>query len=207
MFDCDGTLLETESRWTLAEQAVCAAWGVAFSMELKYRLLGTHLALSGELLADWVGAPRSQAPRLADQLIQAYRGAVDEHGVEAMPGAVELVSALAEHVPVAVASNTNILDTRRVLERSPMPDVFRAVVCAGDGLAPKPAPDVYVAACAALGVDPAAAAAFEDSPVGVAAAMAGGLRVYAVPSAPGATLAAHVTVASLLEITPGDLLA
>lgn len=199
-------MLETESRWTIAEQVVCERWGVPFSMELKRRLLGTHIQLSGQILADWVGAGRDRGPDLAREFIEAYREAVDEHGVDAMPGAVELVAALAERVPVAVASNTHIDDTLRVLARSPLPEVFQAVVCAGDGIPPKPAPDVYLAACAALGVAPNMAAAFEDSPVGAAAAMAGGLRVYGVPSTPGVTVTAHVTLTSLREITAHELL-
>jgi len=206
VFDCDGTLLETESRWTMAERTVCAEWGVNFSMELKHRLLGTHLDLAGKLLADWVGADHAQAPLLSHQLIEAYRDAVDAHGVEPMPGARELVEWLAGRVPLVVASNTHLADTRRVLERSPLPDVFDAVVCAGDGIAPKPAPDVYLAACAAVSALPAWTIGLEDSPVGVAAARAAGLRVvYGIP-ADGVTLEADIVVASLAEIPPVRLL-
>jgi HAD superfamily hydrolase (TIGR01509 family) len=206
VFDCDGTLLETESRWTMAEQAVCAAWDVEFSMELKHRLLGTHLAVSGEILADWVGVERARAPLLAQQLIEAYRAAVEEHGVEPMPGAVELVEWLAGRVPLVVASNTHLADTRRVLERSPLPEAFEGVVCAGDGIAPKPAPDLYLAACAAVGATPALTIALEDSPVGVASAKAAGLGVvYGIP-ADGVTLDADVVVHSLADIPPVRLL-
>jgi HAD superfamily hydrolase (TIGR01509 family) len=138
---------------------------------------------------------------LADQLLTAYRAAVDEHGVDPMPGAAELVVALADRVPVAVASNTHEVDTRRVLIRSGLPDVFTAIVCAGDGISPKPAPDVYVAACAALGAEPSAAIALEDSPTGVAAARAAGMHVIGVPSTPGVPLDAHRVVASLTDVT------
>jgi HAD superfamily hydrolase (TIGR01509 family) len=206
VFDCDGTLLETESRWTIAEQMLCERWDVPFSMELKRRLLGTHISRSGEILADWFGQPADTAPSFGEALIVAYREAVDAHGVEAMPGALELVTALTGRLPMAVASNTNIDDTRRVLARSPLPDVFEVVVCAGGEITPKPAPDVFLAACHALGHEPRHTLAFEDSPVGSAAAMAGGLRVYGVPSTPGVTLTAHVTLTSLRDITARDLL-
>lgn len=206
MFDCDGTLLETESRWTLAERAICARWGVPFTMELKMRLLGTHIDRAGEILAEWVGEPVARAPVLADAFLTAYRDVIDGHGVDAMPGAHDLVAALAGRVPLAVASNTNIDDTRRVLARSPLPDdAFDAVVCAGDGVAPKPAPDVYVAACRALGVDPPDAVAFEDSPVGARSATAAGLYVYGVPFG-GAELRAHRLLSSLTEIAAMDIL-
>ncbi len=171
-------------------------------MELKRRLLGTALDRAGELLAEWVGQPSGRsAPLLADQLITAYRDAVDEHGVDPMPGATELVVALADRVPVGVASNTREADTRRVLTRSGLPDVFTAIVCAGDGIAPKPAPDLYLAACTALGAHPSAAIALEDSPTGVAAAREAGMHVIGVPSTPGVPLAAHRIVASLTDVT------
>jgi len=206
VFDCDGLLLATESRWTLAEQAVCDAWGVAFSMDLKRLLLGTSLDRAGELLAGWVGAGDGHGPLLGQELIEAYRAAVDEHGVEPMPGAVSLVTALAGRVPLAVASNTREADTRRVLGRSSLPDVFDAVVCAGDGIPPKPHPDLYLAACAALGSEPRRTVAFEDSPVGAAAARAAGTIVYGVPSTDGAPFDADVTVVSLLHVDPAALI-
>ena len=186
----------------MAEIAVCERWGVPFSTELKRRLLGTALERAGELLAEWVGeAPGQAGGLLAEQLITAYRDAVDEHGVEPMTGAAELVAALADRVPIAVASNTREVDTRRVLTRSGLPDVFTAVVCAGDGIPPKPAPDVYLAACAALDAAPATAIALEDSPTGVAAARAAGMHVIGVPSTAGVPLGAHRVVNSLGDLT------
>lgn len=180
--------------------------GVPFTMELKHRLLGTHLARSGEILADWFDLPPDSAPRLATEFIEAYRDVVEEHGVEPMPGAAELVDALADRVPLVVASNTHVDDTRRVLAYSSLPDdAFVAVVCAGGELAPKPAPDVYLAACAAVAVTPAASVAIEDSPVGAQAARAAGLFVYGVP-APGVTLEVDVVLGSLAELNAAHLI-
>ncbi len=79
-------------------------------------------------------------------------------------------------------------------------------MCAGDGIAAKPAPDVYLAACTALGAHPSAAVALEDSPTGVAAARAAGMHVIGVPSTPGVPLDAHRIVASLTEVTIDMLL-
>ena len=118
-----------------------------------------------------------------------------------MPGAADIVIALCDRMPIAVASNTREADTRRVLARSGLPEVFAAIVCAGNGIAPKPAPDVYLAACSALGADPSTAVALEDSPTGVAAARGAGMRVIGVPSTPGLPLDADAVVSSLTEIT------
>ena len=61
-------------------------------------------------------------------------------------------------------------------------DRFRTTVAEGETPRTKPAADLYLAAARALGVDPAACLAVEDSPRGVAAAEAAGCRVLAVPS-------------------------
>ena len=71
---------------------------------------------------------------------------------------------------------------RATLAASGLPAVFDLVFSPVEGRRPKPAPDVYLAACEALGVAPAEAVAFEDSPPGCAAARAAGMFVIAVPS-------------------------
>ncbi|HSD79360.1 MAG TPA: HAD-IA family hydrolase, partial [Solirubrobacteraceae bacterium] len=75
------------------------------------------------------------------------------------------------------------------------------VTVAGDEVAnPKPAPDGYLAAAAALGAEPAACVALEDSPPGVAAAKAAGMLVVGVPSFPGVALdGADLVAGSLRE--------
>ncbi len=207
MFDCDGLLLETESRWKLAEERVCAAHGVAFHMDLKRRLLGTSLERAGTLLALWVGLTEADGPALGRELLEHYRVVVADEGVEAMPGVELLLGELHGRTPLAVASNTQEDVTRIVLAASGLPQVFQAIVCAGGTIPPKPAPDLYLAACAALGAAPANAVAFEDSPTGAAAAMAAGMRVIGVPSTVGVSLATPRVLASLTDITADDLLA
>jgi HAD superfamily hydrolase (TIGR01509 family) len=80
-----------------------------------------------------------------------------------------------------------------------------------DGTCPaKPAPDLYLRACAALGVGPDEAVAFEDSPNGIAAAKAAGLRCVAVPHeiTRGLDLsAADLVIPTLDGVALNDLLA
>ena len=52
VFDCDGLLLETESRWTLAEEGMFARRGVRFTLELKQQMLGTSREVGSLLLAE-----------------------------------------------------------------------------------------------------------------------------------------------------------
>jgi beta-phosphoglucomutase-like phosphatase (HAD superfamily) len=71
----------------------------------------------------------------------------------------------------------------------------------------KPAPDIYLAVAARLGVPPAGCAAVEDSSNGLRSAAAAGLRVIAVPRPeyppePGAVAQASLVLPGLDELTP-----
>ena len=73
----------------------------------------------------------------------------------------------------------------------------------------KPDPELYLAAAAALGVEPREAIAFEDSANGLAAAKAAGLWCVAVPNAMTAHMdlsAADLRVESLADVDLGKLL-
>jgi beta-phosphoglucomutase-like phosphatase (HAD superfamily) len=83
----------------------------------------------------------------------------------------------------AVASSSAETWVHARLEQVELLELFDVVVCAGEGLRPKPEPDVYLSACAALAVAPSRAIAIEDSAYGVAAATAAGMWCVAVPNA------------------------
>jgi HAD superfamily hydrolase (TIGR01509 family) len=205
VFDCDGLLLETESRWTIAETALFERHGGRFTLEFKERMLGTSHEVSSRILADALGLPPEDAPSLGAELAQGFADALAAHGAEPMPGVVELVQALAPVVPLAVASNNGERVVRIALEMAGLAPHFRAVVCAGGELAGKPAPDVYLAAIAALGADPARTVALEDSVTGATAARAAGCFTIGVPSFPGTELAAHAVYGSLAEVGLAEL--
>jgi len=118
-------------------------------------------------------------------------------GVPPRPGAIELLDALAAaDTPIGLASNSSREFVERTLSTAGLLNGrFHCVVTADDVENPKPAPDLYLAACRELGADPGACAALEDSPPGVASAAAAGLFVIAVPyfpdqTVPGASLLA-----------------
>ncbi|MGH2692522.1 MAG: HAD family hydrolase, partial [Actinomycetota bacterium] len=84
--------------------------------------------------------------------------------------------------PIAVASNSfhRLVDV--ALDGSALAGVFDVVVAADDVQNPKPAPDLFLEACARLDVNAATAVAIEDSPTGVASARAAGMYVIGIPS-------------------------
>ena len=61
---------------------------------------------------------------------------------------------------------------------------FQAVVTHEDVVHPKPAPDTYLEAARRLGVEPAGCLVFEDTPLGIEAATAAGMKSVLVASGP-----------------------
>jgi beta-phosphoglucomutase family hydrolase len=101
---------------------------------------------------------------------------IREDGVEAYPGSVTYLRAVKEAgLPRAVVSSS--ANCRDVLIAAGIEDMFDAridgVVAEEQHLHGKPAPDTYLAGAKALGVEPAAAAVFEDALAGVASGRAG----------------------------------
>ena len=84
-----------------------------------------------------------------------------------LPGAVVAVRRLADCWPLGLASSANRPVIDAVLERAGITDSYATTVSGEEMAAGKPAPDVYLAATRRLGVDPADAAAVEDSTNGL----------------------------------------
>ncbi|MHB8263648.1 MAG: HAD family hydrolase [Acidimicrobiales bacterium] len=101
---------------------------------------------------------------------------IREDGVEAYVGSVRYVQAVraADLHRAVVSSSANCAD---VLKAAGIADLFEeridGVNVERDHLAGKPAPDTYLAAARALGVEPGEAAVFEDALSGVEAGRAG----------------------------------
>ncbi|MEV0220420.1 HAD family phosphatase [Streptomyces sp. NPDC050704] len=176
VFDCDGTLMDTEPCADAARRAVFARRGHVYDDAAREALVGLSVAQGGEVMAGLFGG---SASRLAEELAQELLAAVSDRA-QPMPGAADLVARLAARVPVAVASNgpRELLDTSLV--HGGLSRWLPITVSGDDVVSPKPHPACYLAACAALGVEPGRSLAVEDSPVGARAAHAAGMTVLGV---------------------------
>jgi HAD superfamily hydrolase (TIGR01509 family) len=193
VFDCDGLLVETESRWTLAEVELFARYGKVFDGDAKRAVLGKSMGVAAPVLAGLLDQP-GRGLDLWDELVELVEPLM--HDAEAMPGAHDLVAAL-DGLPMAVASSSPRMLVDAALAAA---GLSFAVTVAGDEVGhPKPAPDLYAEACAALGVAPSTAVALEDSATGIASARAAGLYVIGVPSVPGVQLEADLIAESLTD--------
>ncbi len=124
-------------------------------------------------------------------------------------GVVEWLSgAQALGVPVGVASSSPYGWVDGHLTRLGIRDQFAALVCRSEDVPAKPEPTSYRMVCQRLGADPTRSVAVEDSPRGVAAAVAAGLYTVAVPHALTRDLdlaRADVVVGSLSELSVAEV--
>ncbi|WP_225830209.1 HAD family phosphatase [Streptomyces sp. NK08204] len=198
LFDCDGLLVDSEPLWGTAMELVLRSFGrETDTAALTHELTGASIARTVERLHELVDVPGLTQREVEGRLLDRYAEAVAREGVRPMPGAVELVQALAEELPVGVVSNSPETAVRAVLRATGLADRVSAVVGAHGSCRPKPDPEPYLTACALLGVEASACVAFEDSVTGAQAAVSAGLRLLVVP-APGVPAAAYPAGAKLL---------
>ncbi|WTI70716.1 HAD-IA family hydrolase [Streptomyces sp. NBC_00728] len=202
LFDMDGTLVDTERLWWEAVEQVADGFGHVLTGADQPQVLGRPVEYTAAWLAGVTGGP---GEGIAAELHRRFADRV-RTGIVPRPGATELLDALArEGVPTALvtASPRAVADT--VLEALGA-ERFAVSVTADDTERTKPAPDPYLAACRALGVEPAACVAVEDTQTGVTSAESAGCAVLAVPSlAPIAPAAGRTVLGSLEGVSPARL--
>ncbi|ASR37744.1 hypothetical protein BAY61_25160 [Prauserella marina] len=182
IFDCDGLLLDSSAAWRSAFTSAAALLGYRLSAEQDTALLGASVATGAAKIAAWApdSGPDIEMSDVRAALHAGLRTAVDTAPPTVLPGVLDVLSLLQGRVPAGVASNAPADVLNRMLDSAGLSASFESVVSADSVAEAKPAPDVYLAACAALGADPAFSVAFEDSPAGAEAARAAGMSLIVV---------------------------
>src|SRR5581483_1045593 len=121
--------------------------------------------------------PTTYARRYDAAIVQVLR----ERPLTPLPGVGALISYLEERqIPIGLATQSHAAWVRATLAGLEMTETFDAVVTAEMVARGKPDPELYLRACALLGVEPRRALALEDSLPGVRAARAAEMTVLAV---------------------------
>lgn len=182
LFDMDGLMLDTETLSLEAWRLASADTGLAVGDDVLLGMVGLSIARCRDYLTRHFDGDSARADRLMAGNALHYPRLIGEAPIPLKAGIVELLDALAErNIPRAVATSTRRIMADQKLARTGLAGRFHASVTGDEVTRTKPAPDIYLAAAAALGVDPARCIALEDSNVGVAAALAAGCTVYMVP--------------------------
>jgi beta-phosphoglucomutase len=179
ILDLDGVVTDTAAQHEAAWRTALESRGLPFRRDAYERTRGLSREDSlHELLGD-VGLDAEEFSALIADKNARYVAALDDLRLrDVLPGILDLLlAAEARHWKVAVGSSSR--NAAKVLDTIGISDLFDAVADGAAG-APKPAPDIFLAAAAMLGVDPAACIVVEDAASGVDAAHAAGMRVIGV---------------------------
>jgi HAD superfamily hydrolase (TIGR01509 family) len=175
----DGTIIDTEPHWMLAETQLIAQYGGSWSHEEALQLVGQGLRHSARVLQAR-GVTLSE-DEIIDLLTEIVLTKIRESGLPWRPGAREL---LLELRAAGIRTALVTMSIRRMAEMVADAIDFEAfeIVVAGDDVEhSKPHPAAYLLATELLGVDPADCVAIEDSPPGVASATASGAATIGIP--------------------------
>ena len=208
IFDCDGVLVDSE----VISNSVLAR--LLSDEGLPTTLAQARRDYQGLLLDEVVrdaearlgrSLPAGWLERYERERTQAFR-----EELQAVPGAAATVARIqAAGIAACVASQGKLEKTRLSLELTGLRPLFgeRALFSAYSVPCGKPAPDLFLDAARTMGAEPAACVVVEDTPSGVAAAVAADMRVlgYAADSDEQALRAAGAEIVQSLDEVPGLL--
>jgi len=204
VFDMDGLLLDSERRSQEVLSLAASELGVSISPEALLGMVGKNNVEGPRYLQSHIG-DGSIVNKLLLRFMEIYSADVEMGRIPLKKGVMELLDTLDElRVPRAIATSTVTDLAKRKLVRLGILSRFAAVIGGDQVRHGKPAPDIYLKACAALGQEPTTTLACEDSGPGIEAAASAGLRAVLVPDliAPTELMLSHAwrVVESLHDI-------
>jgi len=170
LFDLDGVLVNSAE----CVERTWRSWSSRHGLNAEEVIAVAHGRRTIETVR--AVAPHLDAP--SEVIALEEREALTSEGVYEIEGARELLTKLPADRWAIVTSGTRVIASFRLnLVGIPIP---RVMVCADEIAHGKPNPEGYLAAAARLGFEPADCVVIEDTPPGIDAAHAGGMRVIAV---------------------------
>ncbi len=180
IFDMDGLLTDTEPLHMQAYVEVVNRHGLPLT-EAAY---AAHWIVDGLGIAEYLeklGSTLDPAVLRAEKAV--IYDALAAEQLRPMPGAVELVQRFHGRLPLAVGSANWRKNVLVALKGTGLLTAMDAVIAKDDVARGKPAPDIFLAAAAALGIPPANCLVLEDAAKGVLAAERAGMSSLAIPTA------------------------
>lgn len=184
IFDLDGVIVDTAKYHYLAWAKLADELGFAFTEEHNERLKGVSRMRSLDILLEVGGQDFSDEDKLSmadkkNKLYVEYISTLNES--ELLPGVKEyLIELRARGVGIALGSASK--NAVFILDKLNIADLFDAIVDGNKVSRAKPDPEVFLIACAELGLQPEDCVVFEDAEAGVQAAKAAGMQVVGIGS-------------------------
>ena len=179
IFDMDGVITDTEKLYRRFQYETGEEYGIPRERmtPVLEHIAGGNRYTNKEVFRSFIG-DSPEYFEFRERMLQKLDAFIAENGVELKAGVIKTLTALKEKgLKIGLATST---DRERALPKLKQHDLekyfdalmFGADLPAGHG---KPNPDIYLAACEKLGVDPAEAIGVEDSKNGVQAVKRAGM--------------------------------
>lgn len=207
IFDCDGVLVDSEALTHRVLIDALADFGIELDLaEAMNLFMGNTLQQNIVVIESLLGRPlpKDFFPEWRERLYQRFR----EEPVRSVTGVEAVLDGLV--VPSCVVSNGPVRKIQTTLGVTGLLGRFDGkIYSAESGLPGKPAPDMFLQAARDFGADPGRTFVIEDSPKGVAGAVAAGMPVFGYAGAdhtnPDELAAAGARVFQSMTELPGLL--
>jgi HAD superfamily hydrolase (TIGR01509 family) len=182
LWDMDGTLIDSEKLWGIALLELLERLGGTLTERLRTAVMGSTMDTTLRIVFAEIGTePEPAALAEAAGWLTNRAEELFRTDLPWRPGAEDALRAVrAAGVPTALVTSTQRGLTELALDTIGR-EFFDITICGDEVPHPKPHPAPYLLAAERLGADPASCVAIEDSPAGVAAAVAAGCLVIGVP--------------------------
>ncbi len=182
IFDFDGLILDTETPDFVVLSEQYRRFGAELRLERWIQGLGTTGGYDPYSELEALTGATLDREALRREHRERYIALCEQQPLR--PGVCDMIlAAYTRGVRLAVASSASREWVEGWLERHAIRAYFDCVRTRSDGLRVKPAPDLFLSAAACLDVAPEVCVVLEDSPNGIRAAAAAGMRCVAVPVA------------------------
>jgi len=179
IFDCDGTLADTMPLHYRAWKRLVEEQGGSLSEELFYQLGGRPTEQIIALLRDQHGLKVDDVVGMGQRKEKYFVELI--HEVRPIESVLRVARQWHAIKPLAVASGGFRRNVEMTLDVIGSRSLFTTLVCVEDCARAKPFPDPFLEAARRLNVPPEQCLVFEDSPLGVQAAEAAGMKWVFVP--------------------------
>lgn len=184
IFDLDGVLTDTAEDHYLAWQALADAHGLSFDREANHALKGVDRAGSLRLILNRSGRavePSKFEAMLAEKNASYVARLRGYSPADLFDGVDRLFADLrAAGMKIGMASASR--NARDVVARLGIADAFDFIADAGAVTNPKPAPDIFLACAAGMGLSPDECVGVEDARAGITAIHAAGMVAIGIGS-------------------------
>lgn len=181
VFDMDGLLFDTERLCRDSWRIYAQKYGKPNVDEVFVQCIGTDNETTRQIVLKHWGADFDfDAFRRETRLWNEEQ--IEKNGLPIKVGAMEILAYLQSNgwkIGIASSSFGDVVKSH--LTRAGVLDCFSAFATGDMVWRSKPEPDIYLMACRELGVEPGEAYAVEDSPSGIRAAYAAGMKPVMVP--------------------------